>query len=228
MSDNQTKKSRRFTFTVFDYQRNYEEFVEIAKSLEKHHFIAFCLEVCPDTGRPHLHGYIEFKIGQRFFALHKYLPFKKEDGLPNKFHIEIAMGTYQDNQKYLNKDGDYHEYGEPSFQGKRTDMMDIKAEIKENPKDLNRIIDERANNLQQLKYAQAIQPIYLDHRNPNEPPTVYWLFGPTGVGKTSRVYNTFTDICSVSSPRWAGTGYAQNECLLFDDFRPGDLPSTNS
>jgi len=53
---------------------------------------------------------------------------------------------------------------------------------------------------------------------------VYWIYGRTGIGKTSLVYRCFNDICSVSDSNWIGTGYTQNECLLFDDFREGNVP----
>lgn len=224
MSEGKVHKSRRYVFTIFDYTRDFEEFLKLAESLSKHRYINFGLEVSPTTGKMHIQGYVELNIAQRLQFLHNYFPFTKEDGSPNKFHVEIANGTANDNKKYNGKDGDFHEFGEPATQGKRTDMIALKEAVKDDPKNLNRIIDEQANNLQQLKFAQAIQPIYLNNRDPNQPPVVYWLFGPTGIGKTSLVYQTFEDICSVSSPRWAGTGYAQNECLLFDDFRPGDLP----
>lgn len=216
-------KSSRYCFTIHNYaEKELKAFHKLASSLEKHHFIGYGLEIAPDTGTPHIQGYIELKSSQRFSFLHNYFPFKK-DGKKLKFHVEIANGTAEQNRKYVSKDGKFFEFGELVSKGKRTDMLEIKTLIKENPKELDKIIDEKANNLQQVKFAQTIQPIYLAHRHPDEPPTVYWIFGPTEAGKTSLVYRCFEDVCSVSSPRWPGTGYSQNECLLFDDFRPGDL-----
>lgn len=220
---NSEPKSRNYCFTINNYTpEDLEKLHSLGSELSNHHFLIFGLELAPETGTKHLQGYIQLNDAQRFKYLHKYFALKRNNKL-FKFHIEIANGTPEQNIKYCSKDGDFYQYGTPVSQGKRTDMIEIKECIKENPKDINKIIDERANNLQQLKFAQSIQPIYLTHRDPSHPPKVYWIFGSTGVGKTSLIYRTFSDVCSVSSPRWAGTGYNQNDVLLFDDIREFDM-----
>lgn len=217
-------KSRKYCFTIYDYERSFDNFLELAKSLTKHRYICFGLEICPDTGRPHIQGYVELNQAQRLTFIQKYFDFRKEDGKLNKFHIEIANGTTEQNKKYTGKENNFYEFGEPVTQGARNDLIEIKEKIKNNPKNLNQIIDEHGNNLQQVRYAQIMQPIYMSHRSPNNPPTVFWIFGPTGIGKTKLVFKTFLDICSVSSYKWLGTDYNQNECFLLDDFRELDLP----
>lgn len=216
-------KSRRYCFTVNNYtESDLKRFHKLAESLESHRYICYGLEVAPTTGTKHIQGYIELKSHQRYSFLHKYFKFKKNKKIL-KFHIEIANGTVEQNKKYSKKEGDFYEFGEPTSQGSRTDLIEIKRLLKENPKDLNKIIDERVQNYQQLKFAQSMQPIYFRHRDPDNPPVVYWIFGSTGVGKTRLVYNCFNDVCAVSSYDWLGTDYTQNECLLFDDFRVGNL-----
>lgn len=216
-------KNRRFCFTVNNYTKvDLKHFHKLAKSLEKHRYICYGLEIAPTTNTKHIQGYIEFDIAQRFIFLQNYFNFKRGKKFL-KFNINIANGTAEQNKNYCMKDGDFYEYGEPSTQGARTDLLDIKKMIKENPKKLNEIIDEHGNNLQQVRFAQAIQSIYLNDRDPNIPPVVFWIFGSAGIGKTKLVYDTFKDICSVSSYDWLGTGYNQNECFLLDDFRWGNL-----
>ena len=217
-------KSRRYCFTIHNYTKgDLKRFHTLAESLKRHRYICYGLEIAPDTGTQHIQGYIELTTAQRYSFLHNYFNFKKNKKVL-KFHIEIANGTADENKKYTGKENDFYEFGEPVKQGARTDMIEIKQLIKENPKNLNQIIDERGNNLQQVRYAQIMQPIYMPHRNPNNPPIVFWIFGPTGIGKTRLVFKTFTDICSVSSYKWLGTDYNQNECFLLDDFRELDLP----
>lgn len=217
-------KSRKYCYTIYDYERCLEEFMTLAESLDKHRYICFGLEICPDTGRPHIQGYIELQQAQRFTYIQKYFNFKKENGDLNKFHIEIANGTAADNKKYTGKEENFYEFGEPITQGARTDLREIKKAVEQDPRKLKEIIHKYGNNLQQVKYAQSLQPYYFDNRSPDNPPQVYWLFGKTGVGKTSLVFQTFEDVCSVSSYDWLGTGYLQNECLLFDDFRASNIP----
>jgi hypothetical protein len=211
-------KSRRYCFTIPNYaEEDLERFHTLAQSLEKHCYICYGLEVA-DSGLPHIQGYVELNSAQRITYLQKYFDFKR-DGKLLRFHVEIANGTAADNKKYTQKEGEFFEYGEPLKQGSRTDLSEIKEAIKENPKDLAKIIDEKATNNQQLKYAENLQKYYFKHRDPAVPPKVFWIYGQTGIGKTSLVYRTFQDICSVSDFNWIGTGYVQNECLLFDDFR---------
>lgn len=221
---NNESKSRNYCFTINNYtQEDLERLHELGAEMTKHHFLIFGLELAPETGTKHVQGYIQLNEAQRFKYLHKYFNLQRDNKL-FRFHIDIANGTPEQNINYCSKDGDFYQYGTPVSQGKRTDMIVIKELVKENPKQLNEVIDERANNLQQLKFAQSIQQFYLKNRDPNYPPKVFWIFGSTGAGKTSLVYQTFDDVCSVSSPRWAGTGYNQNECLLFDDIREFDIP----
>jgi hypothetical protein len=216
-------RSRRFQFTVNNYpKKDMKRFHALAESLESHRYICYGLETAETTGTPHIQGYIELTQAQRFTFLQNYFDFKR-NGKLLQFHVEVANGTAEDNKKYCKKDGDFYEFGEPATQGSRTDLREIKEAVKANPKDLPRIIDEMANNQQQLRYAESLQPYYFQHRSPDIAPKVYWIYGQTGVGKTSLVYRSFTDICSVSDGHWPGTGYRQNECLLFDDFREGNI-----
>jgi hypothetical protein len=219
-------KSRRFCFTIPNYsEEDLVRFHLLAESLEKHCYISYGLET-GETGFPHIQGYIELNNAQRFAYLQKYFNFKK-DGELLKFHIEVANGTAQENRKYTQKEGTGFEYGEPLKQGSRTDLNQIKEAIRENPKSLPIVVDVLVQNNQQLRYAQNLQPFYFKDRDPATPPKVYWIYGSTGVGKTSLVYRCFNDICSVSSYDWLGTGYSQNECLLLDDFREFNIQFEN-
>lgn len=223
--DKKDIKTNRYCFTIHNYTRDeLKQFHQLAQSLEKHRFIAYGLETAPDTRTKHIQGYIEFKTAQRFTFLHKYINIKRDKKVL-KFHVEIANGTAERNRKYSSKDGDYFEFGEPATQGSRTDLKEIKRLLKENPNDLTSVIEEHGNNYQQIRYAETLQPYLMTHRDPNVPPVVIWIFGSTGIGKTSMVYRTFgkENICSVSAYKWLGTGYYQQECLLMDDFRADDL-----
>ena len=200
--ENKETKSRRFSFTVNNYtQKDLKNFHKLANSLENHRYICYGLEIAPTTGTKHIQGYIELKNAQRFIYLHNYFNFTK-NGKQLKFHIDISNGTAEENKKYTSKDGKFYEFGEPLTQGVRTDLLKIKQMVKENPKEINRIIDEYGNNLQQVRFTQILQPIYLPERDKHTPPTVYWIFGSSGIGKTRLVFQTFDDNRCVSSYGW--------------------------
>ena len=219
-----TIKTRRYCYTIHNYtKKDLKAFKQLAAALEKHRYNCFGLEVSPETGTPHIQGYIELNSAQRFTFLHNYFNFTRNGELI-KFHIEVANGTAAENKKYCQKDGDFYEFGEPVTQGARTDLSELKQMVADNPKQAPTIVREHCTNFQQIKLVESLQQYYLEHRDPNVPPMVYWIFGRSGIGKTKIVYDTFDDVCTVSSCKWPGTNYNQNECLLFDDYRQEDLP----
>lgn len=87
---------RAWCFTVFNPT---EEVLERVVALQ---FQAVRLvvgrEKCPDTGTPHLQGYIRFEKSHRFAAVKKLLP----DGA----HIEPRKGRESQASAYCRKDGD--------------------------------------------------------------------------------------------------------------------------
>lgn len=217
-------KSRRYCFTIPNYtEQELESFHVLAQSLNKHHYICFGLEVAPNTGMKHIQGYIEFNEAQRLIYLQKYVAIKRDKKI-FKFHIEIANGTAEENKKYVSKEGNSYEFGEPMTQGTRSDLKEIKEAVRKDPKQLNEIVHEFGNNYQQLKYAESYQKYCFIHRDPQNPPKVFWIFGRSGVGKTKLVYDTFgaENICPVLT-KWPATGYVQQECFLIDDFRPDSM-----
>jgi hypothetical protein len=223
MSDKNTK-SKRYCFTIHNYTpKELKQFHKLAESLEKHRYISYGLEVAPDTGTKHIQGYVELATAQRLPYVQTYFNIKR-DGKVHKFHLEIANGTAEENRKYTSKSGEHFEFGEPQTQGARNDLKLIKEAVKQNPRDIQIIVDEHVSNNQQLKFAEGLRQYYFSNRDPKIPPKVFWIYGETGIGKTSLVYRNFQDICPVSSFEWMGTSYNQNECLLLDDLREFSLP----
>jgi len=224
--------SRNYVFTVNNYtDKILRKMKKIAKSLEKHRYICYGLEVSPTTGNKHIQGYIQLNDRKKFTFLHEYFDLQKK-GKQDKFHIEKAKGSVEKNQKYTSKTRDedevpneiWIEYGTPTKQGKRTDLNDLKDKLRKNPKALRELIENDVVSTQQMRFVEGMQKYMFKHRSPKERPTVLWLYGSTGKGKTRLVYDSFESVCSVSDFKWPGNFYFQEECLLFDDFRKGDIP----
>ena len=73
-----------------------------------------------------------------------------------------------------------------------------------------------------LRYRTALHAVAIDFdKELNGKPAVIWLYGDTGTGK-SRFAHDFSKDCWVSGDdlKWFD-GYQQQECVIFDDFRPG-------
>lgn len=208
-----------------------KKFKQIAKSLDKHKYICFGLEVAPETGNKHIQGYIQLKDRKKFTFLHDYFDLHKK-GKQDKFHIEYANGSVKQNQQYTSKTRDedevpnkvWLEYGTPTKQGKRTDLTDLKEKLRKDPKSLRELMKEDVVSTQQMRFVEGMQKYMFSHRDPKKPPKVFWIYGSTGKGKTKLIYDSFESVCPVSDFKWPGNFYFQEECLLFDDFRAGDIP----
>lgn len=218
-------KSRNYIFTINNYNKTIlNRFIKVSKSLEKHSYICYGLEIAPSTGTKHIQGYIQLNDNQRFTFLHNYFSLKRK-GEILKFHVQQAKGTYEENKKYASKDGDFQEYGEPKKQGARSDLTALKELVRKNPTDIFNIVDSYTNNNQQLRYVQNLQQYYFKKRSYKKPPVVLWIYGESGTGKSHSVYESFDEenICSVSNYDWLGTDYIQQEVFLLDDFRPYNI-----
>ena len=219
------EKKRHYCFTINNYgTKELKQFQKVAKSLEKHGYICYGLERGEKKDTPHIQGYIQLKNSQRFRFLHKYFNLKREDGKLHRFHIEATNGSAVQNKDYCAKEGQFFEHGEMIMsKGQRTDMEALRMLVMENPQNANEIIREHCTNLQQIKFVESWSRYQFKPRDKENPPVVLWIFGATAVGKTRLVCDTFEDVCIVSDCKWPGTGYFQNECILFDDFRAKDM-----
>lgn len=215
-------KARNYIFTINNYDTEIlEKFTSVAKSLEKHKYICYGLEIAPTTGMKHIQGYIQLSDNQGFKFLHNYFNLIKDDK-KMKFHLQSANGTLKENQTYTQKAGEWFEYGEAKRTG-RSDLTRLRELIIENPDDIERIVKEECTNLQQVKYIEKMHQYSISPRDSNNPPIVFWIYGSTGIGKTKLVIDTFESVCIVSDLKWPGDGYKGEECLLIDDFREEDM-----
>ena len=91
--------AKNWAFTWHDYPDDHQEVFTNLRSKLKGYVAG--KEICPDTERPHLQGFVQFAKKTRPFTL----------GLPRSVHWEAAKGTPEQNYKYCTKDGAYFEWG---------------------------------------------------------------------------------------------------------------------
>lgn len=162
-----------------------------------------------EQGTPHLQGWITFKRGYRPSQLKKLEP---------RVHWEFALTT--DGENYCMKDGtDVVINVDNRNQGQRTDLKAAVTYIKESG--IKRFREEMGDVY--VKYHNGFDKIgLLNSKKRTEKPNVVWIYGPTGCGKTSYVYDKHPDLwISNEDLKWFD-GYDGQETVLFDDFR-GDM-----
>jgi len=207
-----------FTFqpekSICDKKELWEEhtlnrFNKFLENLGKYKYCIVGKEICPETGRFHLQGYIEFGSQIRLSKIKK---------LDNESHWEIRRGTQKQAIDYCKKEKNFLEWGNPTNeQGKRNDLISLCDDIKSGKKKKD-IIDEYPSlYVKNCNGVDKLLDFYIENRK--DAPTFIWLFGKAGVGKTKYVFDRFNcdNIYSKSAGKW-WDGYAQEDVILIDDF----------
>lgn len=98
------KCSTNFSFTLFNYE---DVHVAQLKTLDTDvvKYIVFGYEICPDTKRPHLQGYLNLKKEKTLSALKRIINI-------NHIHLEISRKDSLANYDYCTKDGKFEEVGD--------------------------------------------------------------------------------------------------------------------
>ena len=131
---------------------------------------------------PHLQGYFEFKHGNRK-SLSACISALGKDGCPSKPHIEVAMGTAAQAIAYCEKDGIFLGKGvRPKGQGKRSDI-DAATDILSNGGSMQEVAVTLPSVF--VKFHRGLREYQLiTQTRRNWKTEVYWLWGPTGSGKS--------------------------------------------
>lgn len=199
---------RNFVFTHNNF---------IDKDLEfwnnyKCRYIIYGKEIAPTTGTPHLQGYVELHKRVRFSTL--------KDTLPQGVHIEPRRGTQSQAIEYCKKSGDYVEVGEPRRQGRRKDY-DMARYMVENKMSVQDAMSELEEfTLGTLTAYEKLQK-YITSGGDRDKPSVTWIYGPGGSGKTKRAYELAAGATvykvDLLEKGWFD-GYDRHETVIIDDF----------
>lgn len=207
---------RRFTLTLNNYTID-----------EYHDFCAALTELCTwavlgkevgGEGTPHLQGAGVLKTQKSFSTLRACFP---------RAHLEPMKGSPQQNLEYCTKeDTSAFQVGSLPGQGKRTDLH-LVSDLVNAGANLKEIAEAHPTSV--IKFSKGImilRSIKAGRRDPSCPPSVYWLFGPTGSGKTRTAFSygcthygeDETLIMPDCTLKWFDA-YDGQKCVIFDDFR---------
>lgn len=204
------KRNRSYVFTYFYCDEATKRWIRTMSQTKGISYMVCGDEVCPTTQRPHLQGYIRWVSAKTFKAAKKWFCL-------DKIHIEVAKGNDFHNQKYCSKENLFLEVGEPTKQGKRTDI-ERAIDIVKNTNSVASVLEE-VNNYQAVRHCE----LYLKYKEPKRiiaPIEVIWIYGKSGTGKTRKVYddNPSEDIFRPVSYKW-WEGYDGQKTVLIDDIR---------
>lgn len=213
-------KTNRFCFTRNNYTPLH---VEILKTDLTNVFKYWCFgKEVGECGTPHLQGYFEFPNNTklRVTAAQKRLIDIGLEGCA----IFPARGTADQNIAYCSKENDFFEGGtRPVGMGKRTDLDNVCKLISEG-QSLSEIADIYPAQI--VKYHQGLQKlICLKTSKRNFKTEIFWLWGPTGSGKSRYAWEQDpSSYMKTSDHKW-WDGYMGQDVVIMDDFRPSkNLP----
>ena len=124
------KSDDKFRNWVFTLNNPTEDDIDrLANPYEQLKYIAYGNEIAPETGTPHLQGFLCCWEPQRLSFFKKQIP---------RAHMEPMRGRLQDSKKYCEKEGKLTEWGQKPDQGRRTDIVGLKRKLMQghHPKDL--------------------------------------------------------------------------------------------
>ncbi len=187
-------------------------------------YFIFQEELCPETGRHHLQGYIELRRTLRFAALKVLL---RDPTL----HIEERWGERDEARDYCRKEatriGDTIECGTwvPDGQGTRTDLASFVSAIMTGADDVSLLGSHPTQVLRHYRGISHIRTIVARARVPlTRTVSVTVLWGDSRVGKTYTAANAASVF--FLPPSTSGTwfdGYNGETRLVIDEFK-GNIP----
>jgi len=194
---------RNLCFTINNY--TIKDFEDCENLRDLCDFMVIGFEI-GESGTHHIQGYAELTKRTKFNTIAKVI---------SRAHIEGRKGTQKQATDYCKKDGNWLDWGEPANQGARKDLHRVKVLALE---DGMRGVSAQVDNLQAIRVAEK----FLTYNEPARDwkPTVIWIWGPTGTGK-SRVARTLCgdDVFTKNTGTKWWDGYDGHEHVIVDDFR---------
>ncbi len=199
-------------------------------------YYCYADEIAPTTGTMHTHVFIYRKTAIRDRTIRAKFP---------DVHYDHCIGTCRECRDYVAKtgkwagdkkadttvEGSFREFGEmPTERQEKTPELSDVIDAVENGKTTAEIIKENPKYVFRTKDIDALRETLVADKqmNASRDVTVSYLFGPTGSGKTSSIFDryTFSDVFRITSYGANGIrfdGYHGQPVLVFEEFA-GQVP----
>lgn len=175
-------------------------------------YLVFGFEV-GDSGTPHLQGYVYFKSVKSFKQAKAYIG--------DRAHVESQRGSPQQAAEYCKKDGNYQEFGDCPYQGKRTDL-EVVTELVVDGVSISEIAQAHPTTF--VKFSRGLRDLKLAVSKPyaREDVCGIWLVGEPGSGKSHYAQTTYPCAYRKAQNKWFD-GYAGEKEIVLEDLDSGVL-----
>lgn len=195
---------------------------EIVEALGGYDVVVAQLERGGNTGFEHFQTWVEHTAPIRFSTLQKRMP---------GCHLVARKAPKRKAYEYVTKKDTRVEgvdrivIGDPeklleSRQGERTDVQKVREAILEDGMSVEEVLLEVPQAGRFVGYVRELVSARdrKAGKSKQRDVRVTYLFGPPGSGKTSWVYETFDDVCRVTSYEHPFDAYTGEDVLVLDEF----------
>jgi len=217
--NNQNKNGQRlsrFVFTLNNWTP--EEYTALTTRMVQN--VKWCVigKEMGDNGTPHLQGAAVLLKQTAFTTVKSFAGMTRA-------HIENMRGTPADSLVYCTKeDKAPFVHGSLPEPGKRNDLHDACAAIMTGTTMRELALEFGPTVVKFSRGLATYKSLITPPRDASEEPTVYWLYGETGSGKTKCAWEFATSLygdsvwTSHDALQWFD-GYDGQQCVIVDDFR---------
>ncbi len=227
-------RHRNFVFTKFNYTdvtiQAFKDAVEHTMNGDTKPIAVFLImqeEICPDTGRPHLQGYMELNKNYTFSAIKKKLSklVVPIPGQPIHFHgmhLEARKGSQDEAIAYCEKDETKMADGRRWTFGVRKRWAGNDAvSLIVNGGSMMEVVDAYPREyVRSFRGLIALKMMKAEKRHHKMEVIIY--FGATGTGKSYKAYKDFPEAYTVPFNKkgtWWWPNYDGQETVILDDYR---------
>lgn len=197
-------RSRGWTWTLNNPTEAEEESI---RALDVQ-YVVYGKETAPETGTPHLQGYVYVGTSVKSLAQMKIL-------IP-RAHLEVTKGTAMENRTYCIKDGDYFEKGRLPTGKKTRKRKEQNRLLLEKP--VLELVEEGEVSVYSVpRLVKARQMIAnMKSQETAEGVRGVWIHGPPGTGKSHHARTEYPLAYIKSQNKWFD-GYEGEEEIILDD-----------
>lgn len=175
-------------------------------------------EAAPETGQVHLQGYLEWSKKRLGSAV-----VKDCQAWMTGAHVEVAKASAAKNLEYVHKTRtriggtEQYSFGAPMQQGKRSDCQEVIDYFRGGGTMVGARDQFPDLYIGQQRGLQAVADSFATRRT--EPSELFFLYGPTGTGKTARITGwADPDMLEFDAGRFMQGLQATSKEVCFDDF----------
>lgn len=203
-------KNRNFVFTWNNYPDTASDYLQELVNTEVLKYVGYCEEIAPTTGTPHLQGFCSFNSPRTINQARTKL---------NGCHVETMLGSIAQNEEYCSKAGELIHFGvKPISNDNKGRAEKLRWQRAFESAKLGQFDDVDADIL--IRCYSTLKRIRTDYaaKPPPQDVNCYWIYGPTGTGKSHAVETSFP-LCykkNMDDPKWFD-GYQGEETVYLED-----------